>query len=106
MTDEGLDIGSSVTLSSLLSTLKACVASRPRHQTSALRAMAEQLKYFAGKPWLSTLLGQLPSSGLKWRACRGGGLISGQSNGLVATAQAAAAKRNAACLHGPSLLWR
>ena len=69
VTDEGLDIGSSVTLSSLLATLKACVASRPRHQTSALRAMAEQLKYFAGKPWRCTLLGQLPSSGLKWRAC-------------------------------------
>ena len=50
MTEEGLDIGSSVTISSLLATFKQCIAARPKHQTSALRAMAEQLKYFAGKP--------------------------------------------------------
>ena len=50
VTDEGLSIGSSVTLSRLMGVLKAQVAKRPSHETRAASALVEQMKFFAGAP--------------------------------------------------------
>eukprot|EP00884_Botryococcus_braunii_P020051 jgi/Botrbrau1/672/Bobra.0161s0055.1 len=46
--DEGLRIGASVTLSCLMERGKEVVAARPAHQTSAVAAIREQLRWFAG----------------------------------------------------------
>ncbi len=48
MEDEGLRIGGSVTLSRLMEVAADLVASRPEEQTSALFAIREQLRWFAG----------------------------------------------------------
>ena len=48
--DGGVHFGASVTLTQLMETCKALAASLPRHQTSGLRAVAEQLRWFAGPP--------------------------------------------------------
>ncbi len=46
--DDMVTFGASVTLTQLLSTCKSLIASRPGHQTSVCRAIAEQLRWFAG----------------------------------------------------------
>ncbi|PSC76668.1 Xanthine dehydrogenase [Micractinium conductrix] len=47
---EGLHIGGSVTLTKLMETCKGLIAKLPTHQTSTLRAVVEQLRWFAGPP--------------------------------------------------------
>ena len=46
--EDGLWVGSSVTLSDLMDKMRSVIATRPAHQTSACTALLHQLKYFAG----------------------------------------------------------
>lgn len=46
--EDGLWVGSSVTLSDLMDKMRSVIATRPAHQTSACKALLHQLKYFAG----------------------------------------------------------
>lgn len=48
--DAGLHLGGSVTLTRVMETCKKLIASLPAHQTSTLRAVVEQLRWFAGPP--------------------------------------------------------
>eukprot|EP00887_Chlorella_sp_A99_P006651 scaffold3.g6651.t1 len=48
--DAGVTLGASVTLSRVMKTFRRLIASLPRHQTSTLRAVVEQLRWFAGPP--------------------------------------------------------
>ena len=48
VSEDGLWVGSSVTLSDLMDKMRSVIATRPAHQTSACRALLHQLKYFAG----------------------------------------------------------
>ena len=50
VTPAGVSVGASVTLSRLMETCLALAAQRPRHETAVLRAVAEQLRWFAGPP--------------------------------------------------------
>ena len=46
--EDGLWVGSSVTLSDLMDQLRSLVKTQPAHATSACAALLSQLKYFAG----------------------------------------------------------
>lgn len=46
--EEGLRVGASVPLTTLLKTLRAQIASQPKHRTSTFHAVVEQLRWFAG----------------------------------------------------------
>ncbi len=48
VTEEGLHIGAGVTLTQLMELLRVQAAAQPAHRTSALKALAEQLRWFAG----------------------------------------------------------
>ncbi|MCO5599282.1 hypothetical protein L7F22_053383 [Adiantum nelumboides] len=48
VSDDGVEIGSSVTLSRLLDVMRQYVRERPAHATSACAAFIEQLRWFAG----------------------------------------------------------
>ncbi|MCO5564577.1 hypothetical protein L7F22_018241 [Adiantum nelumboides] len=48
VSDDGVEIGSSVTLSRLVDVMRQCVRERPAHATSACAAFIEQLRWFAG----------------------------------------------------------
>ena len=49
MTDEGLVIGASVTLSNLETTLEAMIKARPNYTTKVFQQIVEMLRWFAGK---------------------------------------------------------
>ncbi|XP_068339834.1 xanthine dehydrogenase 1-like [Pyrus communis] len=46
--DDGIEIGSAVRLSELLKVLRTVITERTAHETSACKALVEQLKWFAG----------------------------------------------------------
>ncbi|KAJ7517365.1 hypothetical protein O6H91_21G020900 [Diphasiastrum complanatum] len=46
--DDGIEIGSSVTLAKVLEVIRECVKQREPHEVSACLALMEQLKWFAG----------------------------------------------------------
>ena len=46
----GIYVGAAVTLSRVASTFRELAAALPAHQASALRAVVEQLRWFAGPP--------------------------------------------------------
>ena len=46
--EDGLWIGSSVTLSDLMDKMRSLIKSQPAHEVSACTALLNQLKYFAG----------------------------------------------------------
>ncbi len=46
--EDGLRVGASVGLTTLLKTLRAQIASQPKHRTSTFRAVVAQLRWFAG----------------------------------------------------------
>jgi xanthine dehydrogenase/oxidase len=46
--EDGLRVGASVPLSTLLEVLRAQIKSLPEHKTSTFRAVVEQLRWFAG----------------------------------------------------------
>jgi len=46
--DDGLWVGSSVTLSDLMDKMRSLIKSQPAHEVSACTALLNQLKYFAG----------------------------------------------------------
>jgi xanthine dehydrogenase/oxidase len=48
VTEEGMRVGASVPLSTLLEVLRAEIKSQPAHKTSTFRAVVEQLRWFAG----------------------------------------------------------
>ncbi len=48
VSETGIEVGASVTLTKLGEALKSLVAALPLHQTSTFSAILEQLKYFAG----------------------------------------------------------
>lgn len=48
VTEDGLRVGASVPLSTLLEVLRAEIKSQPAHKTSTFRAVVEQLRWFAG----------------------------------------------------------
>ena len=50
VSDEGVAFGASVTISRLMEACSGLIASRPTHQTSTLRAVLEQSRWFAGPP--------------------------------------------------------
>ncbi|GLC34818.1 hypothetical protein PLESTB_001167600 [Pleodorina starrii] len=48
VTDSGVEIGAAVTLTRMMKAFKGLIASRPRHQVSAMEAIVNQLRWFAG----------------------------------------------------------
>ncbi|GIL49662.1 hypothetical protein Vafri_5944 [Volvox africanus] len=48
VTETGVEIGAAVTLTRMMKAFKGLIATRPRHQVSALEAVVNQLRWFAG----------------------------------------------------------
>lgn len=48
MTNDGLRVGASVPLTTLLQALRGQIASQPKYRTSTFHAVVEQLRWFAG----------------------------------------------------------
>jgi len=86
VTEEGLRVGAAVPLTKMLHRMKELIATEPRTRTSTLRAVVEQLRWFAGVQIRNTacLGGNIctgsPISDLNpiWMACRATFDIAGQ----------------------------
>ncbi|EFJ45339.1 hypothetical protein VOLCADRAFT_63971 [Volvox carteri f. nagariensis] len=48
VTETGVEIGAAVTLTRMMKAFKGLIASRPRHEVSAMEAVVNQLRWFAG----------------------------------------------------------
>ncbi len=57
VTDSGVEVGAAVTLSRMMRAFRELMASRPRHQTSTLEAVVNQLRWVlsACRPCISTI---------------------------------------------------
>lgn len=81
MTEEGLRVGASVPLSTLLGVLREQCKSQPQHKTSTFRAVVEQLRWFAGV--------QVCFSAADWHARAQALALPARSTQLTASSRAA-----------------